>query len=268
VRDITAKAKAISAHNLHERLMLSGPADELKELGDTFDALLERLDHAFRTQRRFIANASHELRTPVTRQLALAEVALGDPAPTLESLRTAHERVIVAAREQERIIEALLMLARGQAGTDRRIPVDLATLAEHVSGASHDGHPTISLRSDLRQALVGGDPHLLERLITNLVDNALRYNTADGWVVIKTAVCDRRAVLSVSNSGPVIPEGSLPHLTEPFRRLQTDRTSSSHSGLGLGLSIVEAIADAHDADLTMRARRDGGIEVEVAFPAA
>ncbi|NUR62321.1 MAG: HAMP domain-containing protein [Catenulispora sp.] len=266
VRDIAAKAQAISAHNLHERLSLSGPADELKELGDTFDALLERLEHAFRAQRRFIANASHELRTPLTRQLTLAEIALGDPEPSIESLRAAHERVVAAVREQERIIEALLTLARGQAGTDRREPVDLASLAEHIAITAHPRHPGIDMRIDLEHAPVSGDPQLLERLIANLVDNAGRHNTADGWIELSAGVHDGRAVLSVGNSGPMIPTDSIPRLTEPFQRLDTDRTSTNSGGLGLGLSIVAAVAHAHDADLTIRPRADGGIAVEVSFP--
>ncbi|MDQ1539435.1 MAG: hypothetical protein QOH29_161, partial [Actinomycetota bacterium] len=182
LRTITTAVREISATNLHKRLALNGPDDELKELGDTFDDLVSRLDSAFQAQRRFVANASHELRTPLARQRTLAQVALADPDATFESLRTAHERVLAAGSEQEQLIEALLTLARGQAGINRHDVFDLAAVTGRVveslgTDATRRG---LDLDVSLTPAMVTGDPRLVERLVTNLVDNALRHNVAQG----------------------------------------------------------------------------------------
>jgi signal transduction histidine kinase len=268
LRTITSSVRDISATNLHERLALAGPHDELKELADTFDGLLERLDSAFRAQRQFVANASHELRTPLARQRTLGQVALADPEASVGSLRAAHERVLVAGAQQERIIEALLTLARGSAGIDRHERLDLANITDTIVAArTHEAqHLGIHVSTSLSAAICTGDPRLVERLIANLVDNALRHNTPDGHVDIRTLTRSGQAVLSISNSGPAIPPDAIGGLFQPFRRLHPDRTGRS-DGVGLGLSIVHAIAETHRGRITARARTGGGMHIEIAFPA-
>jgi signal transduction histidine kinase len=268
LRTIAAAARDISAANLHRRLSLDGPDDELKELGDTFDDLLDRLERAFDAQRRFVANASHELRTPLARQRTVAQVALDDRDATVESLRAAHQRVLVAGAQQERLIDALLTLARGQTGTDRREPLDLADLASDVLAArrTEAQRRNLRLQDALTPAPTTGDRRLVENLIANLVDNALCHNEEDGTVDVVTGTRDGHAVLSVANTGPVVPAADVDRLFEPFERLGTNRRSHD-GGLGLGLSIVQAIATAHGATIGVDPEPDGGLRVEVAFPA-
>jgi signal transduction histidine kinase len=269
LRAITTAVQQISATNLHERLALTGPDDELKELGDTFDALVGRLEASFAAQRRFVANASHELRTPLARQRTVGQVALADPDASIESLQAAHERVLAAGAQQEQLIEALLTLARGQAGVDRNEPFDLATLAERVvaSRRAEAQYRDIAVYVDVEPAPGSGDPRLVERLVTNLVDNALRHNIVGGCVVVRTTGAADDAVLSVANTGPVVPADALDGLFQPFRRMDADRTGRGLGhGLGLGLSIVQAVADAHNARVDTRAQTHGGLRVEVRFP--
>jgi len=269
LRTITTAARELSATNLHQRLALQGPYDELKELGDTFDELLSRLDASFQSQRRFVANASHELRTPLALQRATVQVALSDPDPTVDSLRTAHERVLGATYQQEKLIDALLTLARGERGLDRRRPVDLSAVANQVL-LTRDAEATrraVSVAPALHRATITGDPQLVERLVANLVDNALRYNLAQGQVEVSTGITSEGALLRVANTGPVVPEGEVDRLFLPFQRLTTDRTHHD-SGLGLGLSIVQAIAVAHGATVQARPRPAGGLEMIVTFPSA
>jgi signal transduction histidine kinase len=267
LRTITATARSISATNLHERLALGGPDDELKELGDTFDDLLARLDQFISSQRQFVANASHELRTPLALQRTLIQLALTDPDVNVESLRAAHERVLASGAQQERVIEALLTLSRGQAGLTKREPLDLAILAEQVLlTRERDARiHSIRVRSDLEPAPVTGDPRLLERLVANLVDNALAYNCDPGRIDIRTECRGDVALLSVTNTGPVVDAGAVGRLTEPFERLETERTGNGE-GSGLGLSIVQAIINAHGGSLTIRPRSRGGLTVEVTLP--
>jgi signal transduction histidine kinase len=269
LRTITATAREISATSLHERLALDGPNDELKELGETIDGLLARLETSFGAQRQFAANASHELRTPLARQRTVAQVALADPHATVESLRAAHERVLASGAEQERLIEALLTLSRGQAGLDARELLDLAIVGEEILVAwqSDADRRGIEMRARLAPAPLRGAPYLAERLIANLLDNALRHNHAGGHVEIATGTHSGRSVLTVANSGPLVPEAAIDQLLEPFRRLTPERTGH-RDGHGLGLSIVRAIADAHDATLAVHPRPEGGLRIEVAFPAA
>ncbi|RSN71763.1 MULTISPECIES: sensor histidine kinase [Actinomadura] len=266
LRVITAATREISATNLHERLALPGPTDELKDLGDTIDGLLARLEAAFEAQRRFVANASHELRTPMARQRTLSQVALADPDATVESLRDAHLRVIAAGRHQERLVAALLTLARGQAGIERRVPVALDRLTGQVVAArrAEAERRGVTLDAALGEAVAAGDPGLAERLVINLVDNALRHNVPDGGVTVATGMDGDRPVLTVENTGPVVPPDALERLFMPFQRLGTERTGRSE-GLGLGLSIVQAIATAHDADLRAEPRPGGGLTVTLRF---
>ena len=264
VRTMSIRARSISEHNLNERLALEGPDDELKELGDTFDELLARLESAFDSQRQFVANASHELRTPITLERALVEVALADPGADAETLRGTCERVLAAGEQQERMIEALLTLARSQRGIATREELGVDELAaDALRGVRADG---VRVESELEPARAAGDPALVERLIANLFENALRHNLPrDGWVTVWTGMHEGLPTLRVANSGPKISDEEAEVVTEPFRRLNGERTDSR--GNGLGLSIVAAIANAHDAELLVVPRVEGGLEVEVRFPA-
>jgi signal transduction histidine kinase len=267
LRTITAAARSISASSLHARLALAGPRDELKELGDTFDGLLARLEAAFGAQRQFVANASHELRTPLARQRTLVEVALADPEPTVAALQDVCKRVLVTGEQQERLIEALLTLARSQRGLDRREPVDLAAITDEVVLARR---PEVELRglkvaASLGPAAALGDSRLAERLVANLVDNAVRHNLAHGRIEVTTGTWDGHAVLSVSSTGPLVPPDDVGRLFQPFQRAGGGR-AGGHGGLGLGLSIVGAIAAAHGAWLQASALPGGGLGVQVGFP--
>jgi signal transduction histidine kinase len=230
--------------------------------------VLQPLEAAYEAQRRFVATASHELRAPLTRQRALTQVALADPGATFDSLREAHERVLVSEQHLEQMIEGLLALTRGQAGVERREELDLADLALASTRArqSDMAQAALDVRTSLASAPTIGDPRLVERLVANLIDNATRHNTPGGHVEISTGTCNRRAFLSVANAGPMIPPGQVPRLFEPFQRLE-GRTRHN-SGHGLGLSIVQAIAQAHRAELSVNARPQGGLAVAVSFPAS
>ncbi|GAB3440506.1 sensor histidine kinase [Actinophytocola sediminis] len=261
VRVMADKARAISDHNLHERLNITGPDDELKDLGDTFDALLSRLDAAFDGQKSFVANASHELRTPLTLQRAAIEVALADPSATAGSLRAVCRRVLAAGEHQEHLINGLLTLARGHRGLERREPLDLAAILERVL---RDRTPGPSrLDRDIGKAPVTGDARLIERLAANLVDNALRHNSPNGWVLVSTRSANGLAILRVVNSGPVIPADRIEVLFQPFQR--DDTRTGHHDGQGLGLSIVAAIANAHGADVVTVPGPEGGLDITVTF---
>jgi signal transduction histidine kinase len=267
LRTVTAAARDISSSNLHERLALSGPNDELKELGDTFDALIARLERSFQSQRQFVANASHELRTPLTLQHALLEAALLDPNATLHGWRATGERALAASQEQERLIAALLALARSDRGLSHHEPFDLALLTANVlNGRRADADERgLQVSARLDPAPTMGDPELAERLVANLIDNALRHNIADGHVEVVTESSNGHATFSVRNTGPLVAPSGVDRLFEPFQRADADRTSHD-GGLGLGLSIVQAIATAHDAAITARARPDGGLDIDVRFP--
>ena len=269
LRTITATARNISATSLHERLALTGPNDELKELGDTFDDLLARLEQFIQSQRQFVANASHELRTPLALQRTAIQLALADPDATMESLRAAHMRVLASGAQQERLIEALLTLTRGQAGLTKREPFDLAALAEHVIlvRQTRAQERSIEVRHVLAPAPMTGDPRLAERLVANLVDNALAYNSVPGRIDIMTGRRGDAAFVSITNTGPVIDAGAVNRLTRPFERLATERTGHA-DGSGLGLSIVQAIVNAHAGSMTIRPQPGGGLTVETAFPSA
>jgi signal transduction histidine kinase len=266
LRTITAATRRISASSLHERLALAGPDDELKELGDTFDELLSRLEGAFGAQRQFVANASHELRTPLARQRTLVEVALADPEPSVGSLRSVCERVLAAGQQQERLIEALLTLARSQRGLDRKEPIDLAVSAGEVLRPREDeaARRELTITANLDAAPAQGDGRLTERLIANLLENALRYNQPGGWVQVMTGTQQGHALLAIANSGPVIPAAEMSRLFQPFQQLGTGRTGRDSPGLGL--SIVVAITEAHHARLRARALPGGGLDVQIRFP--
>ena len=271
LRSVTATAHRLSQRNLDERIALRGPRDEIKELADTFDEMLGRLAAAFDAQRRFIANASHELRTPLTRLRALIDVSLADPDADAAALRVMAERVQVAAEDQERLIDGLLTLAQGERGLDHAQPIDLAGLVTAVLPATASRHPgphQPQVFTELGPAATSGDRDLLARLVANLINNALNYNIAGGWVRIRTGYQDGQATLQVTNTGPVLPAEVVPTLLEPFRRQLPDRTSTStRRGSGLGLSIVAAITDAHGGTLDLAAQQGGGLQITVGLPA-
>jgi signal transduction histidine kinase len=268
VRTITRTARAISARNLGERLALDGPHDEFKDLGDTLDELLSRLQAAFESQRHFVANASHELRTPLTLERSLLQVALADPNPTIDSLQDTCRQALVASEQQQHLIEGLLTLASSESGLDHEELVDLSDLAAQVLLAPLTDIDRLELKvkTTLDTAPVEGDPRLLERLLSNLVENAARHNTPDGCIEITTNTSNGRAVVTVANTGAIIPAEELQRLFQPFQRLNGTRTRH-YNGYGLGLSIVQAIAQAHDATLSADPHPEGGLTVELKFPA-
>jgi signal transduction histidine kinase len=267
LRAITAATRRISDRNLHERLALTGPRDELTDLADTIDRLLARLEGAFDSQRRFVAHASHELRTPLMLTQTLLQVALADPAMTLGSLSAACHEVLAAGKEQDRLIQALLTLARSQRGLDRREYLDLAQITSQVlhSREPERASRRLSVAPALSPAPTVGDPVLAEILISNLIDNAIRHNIPGGDVQVTTNMRAGRATLKVTNSGPHIAADQVPRLLEPFQRLDLTRGPDRES-LGLGLSIVAAIADAHHATLSIRPGASCGLAIEVSLP--
>jgi signal transduction histidine kinase len=280
LRRITTAARLISATNLNERLALDGPDDDLRELADMIDGLFARLDASLYAQRQFVANASHELRTPLARSRTLLEVALRNPDASAGSLRAACQRALAAGAEQERLIEALLVLARGQRGLARREPLDLAAITRDVLAArgEHITARRLTMEVTLAPALLAGDPALVERAVANLIDNALRHNVPAGTVSVEAGSDDEgRAMLSVANTGPEIPPAEVARLVLPFQRgaaAGSPRTrprpgsdDGDASGLGLGLSIVHAVAAAHDADFSLVARlTGGGLVARLTFP--
>jgi signal transduction histidine kinase len=265
LRTINAAARRISASSLHERLALEGPDDELKELADTLDNLFGRLEASFAAQRRFAANASHELRTPLTRERTLLQVTLADPGSTTDTWRTVSRELLASNTEQEHLIEALLTLASSETGTGDREPADLAAITAATLAAA--GHRTTGLNvsTDLQPAVLDGDPVLVQQLAANLIDNAIRHNIPDGEIQVSTKTSDGRAVLSVANSGQVVPAGEVDRLFQPFQRLGP-RPARRDGGHGLGLSIVRAIAAAHAATIAARPQPGGGLAIDVTFP--
>ncbi|WP_369249494.1 sensor histidine kinase [Streptomyces sp. R41] len=269
LRTMTAAARRISADNLRQRLAMPGPDDELKAMADTFDDVLARLEGAFEAQKQFVANASHELRTPLTLQQTIVDVALADPDACVETLRAACLRVRAAGQEQERLIDALLTLARSQQGVQRREFVDLA---EVVRERLPEGRPENAggrlVEAELNSAPVLGDPQLIERLVVNLTDNAVRHNhpeSEESWVRLWTGVEGGQPVLRIANTGPVIPPDQVTGLFQPFRRLGAERVRG-RDGLGLGLSIVAAVTVAHRGRVEAWPLADGGLSVKVTLP--
>jgi signal transduction histidine kinase len=269
LRSIITTARDISASNLHRRLGVRDRGDEFTELGQTLDDLFGRLEASFQAQRHFIANASHELRTPLTAGRALLQVALADPEPTVETLRAACEELVELGDQQERLISALLALASSQRGVGQPECLDLADLAGDalLTRQEEAERHGIRLRAALDAAPVTADPNLTESLIANLLDNAIRHNIPGGQAEIFTALTTAGAVIAVSNTGVLIPPDAVQDLFQPFRQLGIERTRRGE-GHGLGLAIVRAIADAHGAALTARARPAGGLDIEVTFPPA
>jgi signal transduction histidine kinase len=266
LRAMTSAAQEISATNLDRRLNLDGPDDELTDLGRTLDDLFGRLQTSFDSQRQFVANASHELRTPLAGQRTLLQVALADPRADTQALRATCEEALELSVQQERLIDGLLTLATSERGIERWEPFDLAALAEEVvNSRRHEADRRgVRIESSLEQTDAVGDASLVESLVANLIENAIRHNVPGGQVQIRTAATPDGARLSVGNTGPIVPTDGLNRLFEPFQRLGGQRLRAS-DGHGLGLAIVQAVAAAHDAALTARPRADGGLDVDVTF---
>ncbi|MFF4490145.1 sensor histidine kinase [Streptomyces sp. NPDC001544] len=264
---ITRTARAVAGSDLSRRIELDGPDDELKELADTFDDMLERLQRAFTAQQRFVGNASHELRTPLAINRTLLEVHLSDPGAPVE-LQQLGKTLLATNERSEQLVEGLLLLARSDNQIVERKPVDLAEVASQAIDQVHAEAEAkgVEIRGERKPAVVQGNGVLLERIALNLVQNAVRYNVPEeGWVEVTTQVQHGQAVLVVSNTGPVVPAYEIDNLFEPFRRLRTERTGSD-KGVGLGLSIVRSVARAHGGHISATPREGGGLVMRVTLP--
>jgi signal transduction histidine kinase len=265
IRMVSTTAKEISEQDLHRRIALAGPQDEVTDLADTIDDLLARLERAFTAQRQFVANASHELRTPLAYERSVVEVALADPTATIGDLRECCEQVLAGNAQQEKVIDALLTLAKSQRGLERHETVDLSSLVadDLDSHGVEPAEPTVETALD--PATIKGDPALLRQLVGNVVRNAYVHNVAGGWVRVATHTADGIAQLRVTNSGPQISPGDIERIFEPFQRLDAARTGHSSGGLGIGLSIVAAIAEAHGAQVRAEPGPEGGLDLTIGF---
>jgi signal transduction histidine kinase len=264
LRAIVATAQDISATNLSRRLRTGRRNDEFGRLGQTLNDLFARLEASFESQRHFVANAAHELRTPLAAERTVLQVALGDPEASVTALRAACDEVLRLGEQQEKMIDALLTLASSERGVSRAEPFDLADIAAAVIRGT-------GISAELGAAPAEGDPRLAESLVANLVENAIRHNVPGGWASIQTTTADGRAVVRVANTGPVIPPADVGRLFEPFQRLGDERVrhgrdGEHRGGLGLGLAIVRAIAAAHGAELRASPRPEGGLDITVGFP--
>jgi signal transduction histidine kinase len=265
---ITVATQQISENDLYRRLAMPGTRDELTDLADTIDGLLARLQTAFEAQKNFVANASHELRTPLTASRTMLEVALADPAASAGAMRLACQDVLAEQRHQERLIDALLTLARSQRGLDRPKLLDVGEITTDVlrtrepDAASHD----VTVTASIATATVLGDDGLLRQLAANLIDNALRHNVPHGTLSLHVTSGDGGSTLKIANTGPVIPPDEIGRLLQPFQRLSSRRPADDN-GLGLGLAIVAAITSAHHATFVVNPGETGGLDIEVRFPA-
>jgi signal transduction histidine kinase len=270
LRNITIATQQITAHSLHERLALRGPDDELKNLADTIDDLLGRLERAFEAQKRFIANVSHELRTPLTMMRTALDVATGKPGPSAPQVTLLAAKIRKGLDKADRLVDSFLVLARAQRGAEP--PGGTVSLRETAEAALAEHRQAIAgmrltVEQDLADAPVQGTSLLVDRMTGNLIDNAIRHNQPGGWIRVTTRAEGTQALLVVENGGPVLDERDVRELAQPFRRLAADRTSTG-DGTGLGLSIVAAIAEAHNGSLQLHARAGGGLRAAVTLPAA
>jgi signal transduction histidine kinase len=276
LREITATARRVADRSLHERIGLTGPKDEIKDLADTLDAMFERLDRSFDSQRRFVANASHELRTPLTITRTLIEVALLDEEAD-EKVKQLGTTLLAVNQRHEKLTDGLLTLASSEQRVADFHPVDLAEVAGHVVTELRpvSDRAAVAVETTLAPAIVAGDAFLLERMIQNLVENAIQYNLPEhGWVRVCTGAGPGGAELAVENSGSIVPAYEIPGLFEPFRRLSgTERLAGAARGsvvrgAGLGLSIVRSVAQVHGGDVQASSREGGGLLVRVGIPAS
>ncbi|MEA2378372.1 MAG: hypothetical protein QOD13_2279 [Thermoleophilaceae bacterium] len=267
LKRITGTARRVSEQRLGERIPVEGPDDELRELGDTLNSMLDRLADSFDAQRRFVANASHELRGPLTVIRSEAEVALANPEPDLDELRGMAESVVHASRRTEALLASLLILARGQRGLVRTESVDISQAVDTAlaAAAAAAASESVRLTAQLEPAAVEGDAALLERLAANLIENGVRYNRPGGFVEVRTRSGVGTVELRVENSGPRVEPTDAARLTEPFERLAREADAR---GAGLGLSIVRAVTQAHGGTLAIEPRAEGGLVVSVRLPRA
>ncbi|SDL17050.1 Signal transduction histidine kinase [Glycomyces sambucus] len=263
---ITATAQRVADRSLHERINLDGPGDELKRLADTFDGMLARLDRAFEGQRRFVANASHELKTPLAINRTLLEVAAAEPDAG-HRVRDLAANLLAVNERHERLIDGLLTLAGADRDPADPVPVDLADIVAHLAAqfAPEAAEAQVSVDVSCEEAVAVGDAALLERLVANLIANGIRHNHPGGALTVRTAAVDGRARLTVTNTGPAVAAYEVDALFQPFRRGEGRDRIESVRGVGLGLSIVESVARVHDAALTAVPNPDGGLRVTVAF---
>lgn len=277
LRQITATARRVADRNLHERIALEGPDDEIKDLADTLDSMLERLDRSFDSQQRFTANASHELRTPLAINRTLIEVALLEEPEPDERLRQLGNTLLAVNQRHEKLIDGLLTLTSSEQRVAEPQPLELSEIVRHVLAESTEKAQSagIDIETELELAPTSGDSVLLERLIHNLVDNASRYNLPqNGWIRVATYSDAHHASIIVENTGPVVPPYEIPRLFEPFQRISTTERLADHPksgasrGAGLGLSIVRSVAAAHGGEVNAEARREGGLKVTVLIPNA
>ncbi len=271
LRAITATTREISATNLHERLNLVGPDDELKELADTFDQLLDRLERSFAFERQFVANASHELRTPLAGMRTSLDVAMAKAGTPPPQMRTLAERLGRELDHVERLLESFLMLAHSQQGPPAELStVSLADLVRIAIERRAGEIEALGLELEWQQgeeAWVSGSETLLARMVENVIDNTLAHNQAGGWVQLSTEVEGKRARLAVENGGPLLDPDEVKQLTQPFRRLGGERTGSDR-GSGLGLAIVASIVELHGGTLELEALGEGGLRVAITLPLA
>jgi signal transduction histidine kinase len=271
VQTITARTRSISARNLHARLNLPGPDDELKELGDTIDDLLARLERSFQFERQFVANASHELRTPLATMRAALDVAMAKPGPLPPQTVTLADRLRHELDQVDRLLASFLTLAHAQQSPAAdESTVSLSEIASAAIERCTDAIAALELRIEREacpDAWVRGSETLLSRMVENVIDNAVHHNEPGGWVRITTVVEGSRACLVVENGGPVLAQSDVDQLARPFRRLGAERTGSER-GSGLGLSIVKSIAESHGGTLELQARNDGGLRVVITLPLA
>jgi signal transduction histidine kinase len=271
LRSITATTREISATNLHQRLNLAGPDDELKELADTFDRLLDRLERSFTFERQFVANASHELRTPLAGMRTSLDVAMAKPGPVPTHIGTLADRLRRELDNVDRLLESFLSLAHSQHAAPAGLStVSLAELARLAIERRADAISAKGLDVEQRRdpdAWIAGDETLLSRLVENMIDNSIGHNEQGGWVRVTVAVEDGRAKLVVENGGPVFDSDQVEQLTQPFRRLGAERTGSDN-GAGLGLAIVASIVDVHAGTLNLDALPGGGLRVAISIPLA
>ena len=267
VRSITEAARRASELRLGQRLALTGPDDEFKQLADTFDVMLERLDAAFTSQKRFVANAAHELRTPLTAMRTAIEVTLSKPTRTPSQLEAMAARVKRSVERAEATVEALLALATSELGPTAQEAIDLATAAEDALDATRAAidQRHIKVEATLEPALARGDRVLLERMIANLVENAVHHNNPGGWIGIRTIQHADSAVFEIANTGPSVPAEQIPTLFEPFARAK-QRSTPPTASASASRSPARS-PRAHDATITARPRPGGGLEMSVTIPA-
>jgi signal transduction histidine kinase len=269
LRPLSATAhtvRRLGPHNLGQRIRLVSGPDPYKELSDAIDDALDRLAAGYESQRRFAANASHELRTPLAVQRLLTEVAMEDPGAS-QDLKRLGTQLLRTNERNENLIEGLLVLAESDRGLQGKVPARLDQLAAEVLQAHQElaAKHQVTLRPKLSETTVPCDPVLIERLIENLVSNAVKYNEPGGWVEVEVTGAP---VIMVRNTGQPVPAEALPTLFEPFKRIGADRVrAGGRGGVGLGLAIVRSIVLAHEGTIGARPRSAGGLEIEVALPA-